>query len=53
MVIDVCHNSKPTCLTLHVACKLVLYWPSPNNQGFYRQIVGYQRGVGDRRVGQR
>ena len=27
-------------------------WPSPSNQSFYRQIAGYQRGVGDHRVGQ-
>ena len=24
-------------------------WPSPSNQSFYRQIAGYQRGVGDHR----
>ena len=22
-------------------------WPLPTNQSFYRQIAGYQRGVGD------
>ena len=32
-------------------CKFIC-WPSPSNQSFYRQIAGYQRGVGDHRVGQ-
>ena len=27
-------------------------WPSPSNQSSCRQIFGYQRGVGDHRIGQ-
>ena len=30
----------------------IICWLLPSNQSFYRQIAGYQRGVGDRRVGQ-
>ena len=26
---------------------ITICWPSPSNQNFYRQIAGYQRGVGD------
>ena len=32
--------------------RIVFCWPLPSNQSFYRQIAGYQRGVGDHRVGQ-
>ena len=31
---------------------IIIYWPSPSNQSFYRQIAHYQRGVGNHRVGQ-
>ena len=36
----------------NVLCCNYICWPSPSNQSFYRQITGYQRGVGDHWVGQ-
>ena len=31
---------------------IYIYWPSPSNQSFYRQITDHHGGVGDHRVGQ-
>ena len=40
-------------LRIHVhRAYTVTCWALPSNQSFYRQIAGYQRGVGNRRVGQ-
>ena len=53
-----------TCTKLMYSCKSIEHnavptmhrsnscWPSASDQSFYRQIVGYERGVRDHKVGQ-
>ena len=54
MFIDVKSNasivSRVYCMNACTHPYNAICWPLPSNQSFYRQIAGYQRGVGDHRV---